>query len=490
MKKYLSLILAASLSFSAVASTAVFAEGTESAAPTVDNMVVLGDSISRGYGLGENDYSYAQLCADYLGCNLDNFAADGMSSAELCSTLQNVSEEQKQSIMNSDVVVVSIGSNDMIHYGAKQLLDFAAKKGLLNEGFTEDDIPEDPGVYALNQLLDKKAFKDYANSGLKAQLEINTELQAFSQNLRLTEGNNAYGENEGVIHNTIMANIDESVKAIKEINPDAQVIVQTVYQPFQFSPEYIEKHYGDGGYATMLTQLRTTLNSVMVTFREELQEIEDIEVVDVLQTFTALEDISLSSNATPGYAYYFTNIEDDEESGTSMDFHPNQKGHVAIASALLSKIKVKDEETGELVTPAPAERDVDPETGEAQPSLLTVTINSIEDLTDCPPLVMEQIVDTMPEMVVPGDVNNDGLVDAVDATAIRVEYALISTGEEPELDEEATKRADVNYDGKVDARDATYVSMYYAYLSTLQEGETALNIFGYMNQIQMEEATN
>lgn len=495
MKKYLSLILVASLSLSAVASTAVFAEGTETATPALNNMVVLGDSIASGYGLDENEYSYAELCADYFGCNLDNFATEGLSSAELLKKLQSPSDEQKEAIANSDVIVVSIGGNDMIHYGAKQALSFASAHGLLAEGYTEADIPEDPGIWAMNNMIDKKAFKDYANSGLQATLALNTELRAFSSNLRLTEGNNAYGENKGIIQNEIMANISETVNAIKEINPEAQVIVQTVYQPFQFSPKYIEENYGkNSGYASMLTQFRSTLNDVMVSFREELNDVEGIEVVDVLQAFTGLEDIKSSSDATPGYAYYFTDIQEpteaEEEGGKTMDFHPNKKGHVAIASALLSKIKVKNTETGELVSPAPATRETDPETGKETPTLISATIDSIEDISECPPLTMEQIVETLPDRVVPGDVNNDGIIDSVDGAIILSEYANLSTIDPvPELDEEASKRADINYDGLIDSSDATYALMYYVYSSTLQEGEETLNIFEFLNKQKMESAS-
>lgn len=493
MKKYLSFILSAALSLSAVASTAVFAEGTEPAAPAVDNMVVLGDSIARGYGLGEEEYSYAQLCADYLGCNLDNFAADGLDSSELLASLQNINESQKQAIENSEVVVVSIGGNDMMHYGIRQALEFAAKKDLLVEGYTADDIPEDAGVYAFNTMIDKKAFKEYADSGIQATLELNTELKAFSMNLRLTEGNNAYGKNQGIIKNTIMTNIDESVKAIRAINPDAQIIVQTVYNPFQLSPEYIEKTYGkNSGYATMLSTLREDINDVMVTFKEELSTIEDIEVVDVLQTFAAVEDINDTSDANPGSTYYFTDMQEPVDAGNgekTMDFHPNKKGHLAIATELINKIKVKDTETGELVTPAPAEREVDPETGEKVPTLITQTVDSIDDIADCPSTVIQQIVEKAPDIKVLnlGDVDGNGFVNADDATAILVEYANISTGEPETFDEETKERANVDKNNFIDADDATAVLSYYAYLSTLQEGETPVYMFEYMKQMQSEE---
>lgn len=488
MKKFLSFIMAASMSLSAMASTAVSADSNNDTTSTVNNMVVLGDSISTGYGLDKNEYSYGQLCADYLGCNLDNFAVDGMDSFELRDMLKNASDTQKQSIKNSEVVVISIGGNDIIHYFSKQLLDFAATKNLLNDGYTAEDIPEDAGASDMNKMLDRKAFKEYIKTDKFAALALNTEIKSFSMNLRFTDKTYAYGTTKGVIKNEIVANIKESVDTIKEINPDTQVIVQTIYQPLQFSPKYLSENYADSlSYSTMLTVLREDLNDVMASFREELQQVDNIEIADVLQIFTALESVDDTSDSKPGYAYYFTDIQEPqvatEEGGKTTDLHPNQKGHVAIASAVINKIKVKDPSTGEMKVPAPAVRDTDPATGKEIPTLLDTTLDNIKDIAYCPPLAMEQIVEAVPERLVPGDVNADGLVDAGDASAILGEYANLSTTSAvPELDEVETKKADINYDGLIDATDATYVSMYYAYLSTLQEGEEFISIFQYMNK--------
>lgn len=480
MKKYLSFILSATLALSALAPATVFSEGAENSAPTLENIVVFGDSISNGYGLNDTENSYAKICADYFGSNLDNFSKDGLDSSELLEMLQNMTDEQKNSIAKSDVVVISTGGSDILHYSIKATLDFAAPRGLLKEGYTAGDIPEKPPASAIN-MLDKKAFKEYANGGIANKIALDAYLTTFTNNLSLTSG-----INKGIIHNEIMVNIDKIVKIIKEINPDTQVVVQTVYQPFQLSQDYISKNHGTG-YAMMLSQLRTKLNFVMDTFRDELMQIENIEVVDVFKTFTALENGSNdSTDATPGYAYYFTNIQQPysaEGGDDSMDIHPNQKGHLAISSLLIDTIKIKSAETDEWLAPAPAERPVDDETGEAVPTLFNTTYDSIEDIADYPPLAMEQIVEALPDKVVPGDVNGDGKVNAVDASVISIEYANLSTIDGvATFTDEQNKKADINYDGRIDARDATYASMYYAYLSTIQPGEEEMNIFHFINQ--------
>ena len=62
-----------------------------------------------------------------------------------------------------------------------------------------------------------------------------------------------------------------------------------------------------------------------------------------------------------------------------------------------------------------------------------------------------------------GDANDDGFIDAADASAILAEYAAIQTGAAPSLDNSI---ADVNSDGSVDASDASAILQYYAYTQT------------------------
>lgn len=64
-----------------------------------------------------------------------------------------------------------------------------------------------------------------------------------------------------------------------------------------------------------------------------------------------------------------------------------------------------------------------------------------------------------------GDINGDGLIDAVDATAVRTEYAVLSAGKDSTLTDEQKKVADVNGDSLIDAVDATFISGYYAKVS-------------------------
>ncbi len=65
-----------------------------------------------------------------------------------------------------------------------------------------------------------------------------------------------------------------------------------------------------------------------------------------------------------------------------------------------------------------------------------------------------------------GDINDDGLIDAVDAAAILMEYASLSTGGSSTLSVEQQRVADINGDGLIDAVDSTFILRYYAEIST------------------------
>ncbi|MBO7395725.1 MAG: leucine-rich repeat protein [Ruminococcus sp.] len=74
-----------------------------------------------------------------------------------------------------------------------------------------------------------------------------------------------------------------------------------------------------------------------------------------------------------------------------------------------------------------------------------------------------------------GDANEDGSIDAKDASFILAAYAKASTGSADGLSDTQRSAADVNADGKVDAKDASFILAYYSYLST--GGKDSLEAF-------------
>ncbi len=71
-----------------------------------------------------------------------------------------------------------------------------------------------------------------------------------------------------------------------------------------------------------------------------------------------------------------------------------------------------------------------------------------------------------------GDINNDGLIDASDASAVLTAYSLTSTGADSGLNDDEFYAGDANSDGAVDASDASLILAYYSYMAT--GGESSL----------------
>ena len=69
-----------------------------------------------------------------------------------------------------------------------------------------------------------------------------------------------------------------------------------------------------------------------------------------------------------------------------------------------------------------------------------------------------------------GDVNADGTVDSLDATAVLAAYASISCGKENPLYSYQESAADFNGDNKIDAIDASMILSYYAWSAVSNEG--------------------
>ena len=65
-----------------------------------------------------------------------------------------------------------------------------------------------------------------------------------------------------------------------------------------------------------------------------------------------------------------------------------------------------------------------------------------------------------------GDVNSDGLIDAMDASFVLSHYSSVSTGGSGTLSASQIKSGDVNFDGLTDSSDASYILTYYAAVST------------------------
>ena len=426
MKKFISILMSAAIASASLSALPVSSAGTD----TKNDFVLFGDSIAAGYGLSSSEHNYGELCADYLGGNVSNYAVSGATSTDMLNKIKSLSDEQKTSVKNAEYVVISIGGNDLMHYASKYLLNFASKNKLLKDGLTASDIPENPSITSLLTCLDIDKFKAYAKNNIPA---IAPELKKLCANLYSVEGTYA-----GIIPKVIIPNIENSVAVLKSINPSAKVIVQTIYQPLQFTPEYMKTASIDQHTLDIITH---NFNGVLDKLDEQLKNVSDIEIADVRADLTALpEGLDEPDSKNPGSISYFTNI---QLPGENRDFHPNQRGHLAIAVTILDKIGSKHDDKG----------------------LLTQTFEKLSGRSDYPIAVLDKYKYVAGNILV-GDVDLDGRYSANDASLALRNYALLSGDSPSPLSALQRKCADADHNDLAAADDASRILKYFSYVSS------------------------
>ncbi len=245
-------------------------------------MTVLGDSIPAGFGLegykGDPCYnckSYPNILAEKYGLkannNYHNLAVSGATSADLLNLLQN--EKTSNQLKYSDTIIISIGGNDILHvlYNA------------LGEGLG-------------NSISDISSIEDLISSvGLPQLMKISKYIE---ENMPIALEGFAY-------------NLDSIVDSIKAVNPEALIIVQTIYNPFE-SFEQLE------AIQELSVSTVADFNKIIADSATDEDGNKRYLVSDIAAEFK-------------GKANALTNI-------GKYDIHPNTDGHKAIAETLDEEI--------------------------------------------------------------------------------------------------------------------------------------------------------
>lgn len=294
MKKIIAVVLV--LIFAVTSPVAVFAKAESEAKDKiipkakVETMTVLGDSVATGYGLDGYDAasdnaeipSYANLIAAYygltLGENYFNYAKDGVTSADLLKMLSSeLSEEEYDNIAKSDVIVVSIGGNDLLGLLSDYMKEFLK----LDENATLEQM-----ITKLSKMKDDelKDFKKKAEDFYKAKEKDVKEVWKKT------------GEN-----------LSSVCERLKQISPKAQIYVQSVYNPINELPQYKALSIVNSG---IISRLINSLNNEIFSVVNK----NKIYIINVFSEFSGRKDNC-------------TNI-------STFDVHPNQRGHAIIADAL------------------------------------------------------------------------------------------------------------------------------------------------------------
>ena len=173
--------------------------------------LVLGDSIAAGSGVSDKQDAYAWIVAREKGCDLTNYGAGGDISAHMLAKVEG-DEAYRQAIAGADIIAVSIGGNDLLHAE-----DFAM---LVLDGLLGD--------YTLMQpVLD--AFRDNFSGIIEGIRALNPEAMLIVQTLYnpafpIPALHEAYG--------TAIQGINASIRAYHEAHPDVFLLAE-VYEAFQ-----------------------------------------------------------------------------------------------------------------------------------------------------------------------------------------------------------------------------------------------------------------
>ena len=279
MKKIISAVLSAILIFSSIGTVSAYAEKYGDG----DNIVVLGDSIASGYGLDEKEYSYAQIVADYMDANLENYAAAGATSSETLAAVRSFDSEKKAQLAKADLVIISTGANDIIEYSSRFILDFAARNDLLKDGYTADNIPEKPSFGDIKKIMSRDKVSEYAKSDSNL-LRVNTALLQLRAHMVFTDSSPNYQKYDRIIQTQIIPNIEATVAEIRSVNPNARIVLQNVYDPLQLQQEWCNANYS-ASYVKILNQFRPTFKDIIKGFADQASNIEGVEIADVYGDF-------------------------------------------------------------------------------------------------------------------------------------------------------------------------------------------------------------
>lgn len=251
------------------------------------NYVALGDSIAAGYGLADGESSYVDLISEDLGARTTNLAVSGMTSTELLQMLS--SGEHDEVISKADIITISIGSNDLL----KPFISRVTKAfGIEN---AED----------INNNVISELTKKYKNDPFLL-IPVIAEL-----NSQIVENEELYG----ICKKFEVKIFPQIISQIKVKNPDAQIIVNNIYNPY-----YNVSIYG-------LFDLGRIADSYINKINMAFSDSSKYEYVDIYKIF--------KENGLTNSHIDFLSLDT-----LSFDPHPNRDGHMMIFSAVNSKINV------------------------------------------------------------------------------------------------------------------------------------------------------
>lgn len=169
------------------------------------NLVVIGDSIAKGYG--STDYktdSFGAVLGEKLSADVENLGIVGLDTTGLLQKLDT--EKFQDAIGDADVICLSIGSNDLL----KPFLSiFAQTLGV--------DGEEKELFSKIQDNLSASAKKNPLNTASV----LSTAMKKMTNNKQLDKACEDFPQQ-----------FNEIIQKIYEINPDALIYANNIYNPY------------------------------------------------------------------------------------------------------------------------------------------------------------------------------------------------------------------------------------------------------------------
>ncbi len=232
-----------------------------------DVVVFLGDSIAQGYLLENPEKErYSTIIAEKTGCKVYNYAIPGNDSADLIKLLATDTCEQLE---NATVVVLSIGANNVLR-AAEVLLPY---------------------------------YEQVQNGAAPESIDISETFDIIANGIQQFE-----------------KELPQIISAIRTVNTDAMIVIQTVYNPYRDFTEYkVEQNGLQLSFAAFSASCVIGVNDVINDNAKEL----GYEVCEVYEPFKEYEGNLINA---------LTDL-------SNVDPHPNAEGHKLLAELVMSAIE-------------------------------------------------------------------------------------------------------------------------------------------------------
>lgn len=197
-------------------------------------ILVIGDGIAAGSGLGENEKSYVKIISEASGKTITDETDSSYRTADILKLVKT--DKLKEEISQNDIVIISAGSNDII----EPVLETVSKMGC--------------------KTLDEAAEKISMSSD---------EVKALYKNLTSEK---MYIED----------GITEIYETVKTANPNARIVVQNIYNPLDINVQKL---------TVKLSTMKVTLESdVLEEINEVIAELDGAYVADISKKFSGNAD--------------------------------------------------------------------------------------------------------------------------------------------------------------------------------------------------------